>query len=285
MNSLTDEQARPPVGTGTEKTSEIVTEQSAGVLGIQFNRPTKKNALTGNMYSTVAELINAAAEDAQIRVVLLHGAGDSFTAGNDLDDFLRNPPRAGDSAQERFVTALINFEKPVIAAVHGATVGSGATMLAHCDFVYAAESTLFQLPFINLAVVPELGTSFLIPAQIGHLAAAELLLLGMPFGARRAAELGLVTRVVSDDRLLATAMETAQALAAKPAGALQASKRLLKRWSRERTESAVLEEIQEFGARVRSKEARDAITAFLEKRRPDSSHIKTATASRPELQP
>jgi enoyl-CoA hydratase/carnithine racemase len=141
------------------------------------------------------------------------------------------------------------------------------------------------LPFINLAVVPELGTSFLIPAQIGHLAAAELLLLGMPFGARRAAELGLVTRVVSDDRLLATAMETAQALAAKPAGALQASKRLLKRWSRERTESAVLEEIQEFGARVRSKEAREAITAFLEKRRPDSSHIKSATASRPELQP
>jgi enoyl-CoA hydratase/carnithine racemase len=141
------------------------------------------------------------------------------------------------------------------------------------------------LPFINLAVVPELGTSFLIPAQIGHLAAAELLLLGMPFGARRAAELGLVTRVVSDDRLLATAMETAQALAAKPAAALQASKRLLKRWSRERTESAVLEEIQEFGARVRSKESRDAITALLERRRPDSSHVKSTTGGRPELQP
>jgi len=282
---MTDESGRPPIGMAAEKTSEILTEQSAGVLGIQFNRPTKKNALTGNMYSTVAQLINAATEDAEIRVVLLHGAGDSFTAGNDLDDFLRNPPRAGDSAQERFVTALINFEKPVIAAVHGATVGSGATMLSHCDFVYAAESTLFQLPFINLAVVPELGTSFLIPAQIGHLAAAELLLLGMPFGARRAAELGLVTRVVSDDRLLATAMETAQALAAKPAAALQASKRLLKRWSRERTESAVLEEIQEFGARVRSKESRDAITALLERRRPDSSHVKSATGGRPELQP
>jgi enoyl-CoA hydratase/carnithine racemase len=129
--------------------------------------------------------------------------------------------------------------------------------------------------------VPELGTSFLIPAQVGYIAAAELLLLGMPFDARRAAELGLVTRVVSDDRLLATAWETAQILAAKPVGALQASKRLLKRWSREQTESAVRTETQEFGARVRSDEAREAITAFLEKRRPDFSHIKSATGARP----
>jgi enoyl-CoA hydratase/carnithine racemase len=281
MSSLIDEKARPPLSTAAEKTSEIVTEQSGSLLRIQFNRPAKKNALTSNMYSTVAALINAAGQDAGVRVVLLHGAGDSFTAGNDLEDFLRNPPRPGESVQERFVTALINFDKPVIAAVHGATVGSGTTMLAHCDFVYAAESTRFQLPFVNLAVVPELGTSFLIPAQVGYIAAAELLLLGMPFDARRAAELGLVTRVVSDDRLLATAMETAEILAAKPAGALQVSKRLLKRWSREHTESAVRAETQEFGARVRSEEAREAITAFLEKRRPDFSHIKTMPSVRP----
>ena len=280
MSSLTDENVRPPL-TAAAGTSEIVTEQSGSLLRIQFNRPARKNALTTNMYATVADLINAAAADPGIRVVLFHGAGDSFTAGNDLEDFLRNPPKPGESVQERFVTALINFDKPMIAAVHGATVGSGATMLVHCDFVYAAESTRFQLPFVNLAVVPELGTSFLIPAQIGHIAAAELFLLGMPFDAQRAAELGLVTRVVSDDRLLATATETAQVLAAKPASALQASKKLLKRWSREQTESAVRLETQEFGARVRSEEAREAIGAFLEKRRPDFSHIRSAPGARP----
>lgn len=275
MTAATDETARPP-GAAAGGKSEIVTEESGGILRVQFNRPARKNALTANMYASVAELLNAAANNAQVRAVLLHGAGDSFTAGNDLEDFLRNPPKPGESVQERFVTALINFEKPVIAAVHGATVGSGTTMLAHCDFVYAAESTRFQLPFVNLAVVPELGTSFLFPAQLGYIAAAELLLLGLPFDARRAAELGLVTRVVSDDRLLATAMETAQILASKPAGALQASKRLLKQWSREHTELAVRVETEEFAARVRSDEAREAITAFLQKRRPDFLHIKSA---------
>lgn len=280
MTSLTDEPARASVGTAEDATSEILTEKSGAILRIQFNRADKKNALTATMYATVAELLNAAAKDADIKVVLLYGAGDSFTAGNDLDDFLRNPPKPGESVQERFVAALINFDKPLIAAVHGATVGSGTTMLAHCDFVYAGENTRFQLPFVNLAVVPELGSSFLFPAQLGHIGAAELLLLGMPFDARRAAELGLVTRVVSDDRLLATAIETAQILASKPAAALQASKRLLKRWSRELTESAVRVETEEFAARVRSEEARAAISGFLEKRRTGSSHLKAAPAAR-----
>ena len=148
-------------------------------------------------------------------------------------------------------------------------------MLTHCDFVYAAEGTRFQLPFVNLAVVPELGTSYLLPAQMGYIAAAELVLLGIPFDARRAAELGLVTRVVPSERLLATAMETARALVEKPAGALQASKRLLKQWSRAQTESAVKVELYEFSARVCSAEAREAITAFLEKRRPDFVHQKS----------
>ena len=281
MTSVEPENAGPFVSTAAESASEIVTERRGNLLRIQFNRPGKKNALTANMYSTVADLINGAAKDAGIRVVLLHGAGDSFTAGNDLEDFLHKPPKPGDSVQERFVTALINFDKPLIAAVRGATVGSGTTMLPHCDFVYASESTRFQLPFVNLAVVPELGSSFLIPANVGHLAAAELLLLGMPFDARRAAELGLVTRVVPDDRLLATAMETVEILAAKPSGALQASKRLLKGWSRERTEWAVRVETQEFADRVRSEEAREAIAAFLEKRRPDFFHIKGGAGVRP----
>jgi enoyl-CoA hydratase/carnithine racemase len=252
--------------------SDIITDRSGSILLIQFNRPARKNALTSSMYDTVANLLNGAAGDSSVSVVLLHGAGDSFSAGNDLEDFLKNPPKPDDSPQQRFVTALINFEKPLIAAVHGATVGSGTTMLTHCDFVFAAENTRFQMPFVDLAVVPELATSYLIPAQIGYIPAAELFLLGMPFNARRALELGLVTRVVEDP--LATAMETARALAEKPAGALQATKELLKRWSREQSQAAVRGEIEEFSTRVRSAEAREAITAFLEKRRPDFTHAK-----------
>jgi enoyl-CoA hydratase/carnithine racemase len=249
--------------------SSIITDQSGSILRVQFNRPARKNALTSDMYAALADLLGGASGDEAVRVVLMHGAGDSFSAGNDLEDFLKNPPQASGSPQERFTTALINFEKPLIAAVHGAAIGSGATMLTHCDFIYAAESARFQVPFVNLAVVPELGTSYSIPASVGYIAAAELFLLGIPFGAKRAAELGFVTRVVSEDSLLSTAMETARALVEKPPVALRASKRLLKRWSREQTEAAVRAENQEFSSRVRSPEAREAMTAFLEKRPPD----------------
>jgi enoyl-CoA hydratase/carnithine racemase len=255
---------------------EITTDRVGSILRLQLNRPTKKNAMTSNMYATLADLLNQAAKDDEIRVVVVHGAGDSFTAGNDLEDFLKNPPKPGESVQERFVAALVNFEKPLVAAVHGAAVGSGTTMLAHFDFVYAAENTRFQLPFINLAVVPELGSSYSIPAAIGYIPAAELFLLGIPFNGRRAAELGVVTRVVAQDAVLATAMETARALAEKPAMAMQASKKLLKRWSREQTETAIKVETAEFGARVRSDEAREAMNAFLQKRAPDFTRTKTA---------
>ena len=258
--------------------SEIVTERFESILRIRFNRPEKKNALTMGMYSTLAELLEAAAKDDETRVVLLHGEGDAFSAGNDIADFLKNPPNADDSPQARFTDALMNFDKPLIAAVHGVAVGAGATMLTHCDFVYAAEHTTFQLPFVNLAVVPELGTSYSLPAELGYLAAAELVLLGLAFDARRAAELGFVTRVVPDASVLATAMETAQRLAQLPAGALQASKSLMKRFSREQTAAAVKAENQEFASRVRSADAKEALTAFLEKRRPDFTKTTTASA-------
>ena len=256
--------------------SEIVTERSGTILSVQFNRPEKKNALTVSMYETVADLLNAAAEDDGTRVVLLHGAGDAFSAGNDIADFLKNPPRGDDSPQSRFTEALMNFDKPLIAAVHGVAVGSGATMLTHCDFVYAAEHSTFQLPFVKLAVVPELGTSYSLPAQLGYLAAADLILLGSPFDARRAAELGFVTRIVPDASVLSTAVETGQRLAQLPAGALQASKRLMKRFSREQTAAAVKAENLEFASRVRSADAKEALTAFLEKRRPDFTRTTTA---------
>src|SRR6202162_6282532 len=208
--------------------SDIITERSGQILRIQLNRPEKKTAMTLAMYNTMADLLNDAAKDDQIRVVLWHGAGDSFSAGNDIQDFLKNPPGAGESPQARLIEALINFDKPIVVAVQGAAIGGGTTMLTHCDFIYAGESAKFQMPFINLAVVPEFGSSCSVPARIGHVRAAELILLGTPFDARRAAELGLVTEVVSDKDTLARATETARKLAAKPAAALQASKRLMK---------------------------------------------------------
>src|SRR5258707_7798704 len=204
--------------------SDIITETSGSILRVELNRPAKKNAMTSAMYITLADLLNRATEDDQICVVLWHGAGDSFCAGNDMADFLKNPPGPGDSPQARLINALINFEKPLVAAVQGAAVGGGTTMLTHCDFVYAGESAKFQLPFINLALVPEFGSSYSIPARTGYLRAAELIQLGLPFDAARALELGLVTRAVPDQTLLATAPVTARKLAAKPIGALRACK-------------------------------------------------------------
>src|SRR4051812_30169381 len=254
--------------------SDIITATSDGILRVQLNRPAKKNAMTSAMYIILADLLNAAAKDDQIRVVLWHGAGDSFSAGNDVADFLKNPPGPGESPQARLITALINFDKPLVAAVQGAAIGGGTTMLTHCDFVFAGESAKFQMPFVNLALVPEFGSSYAIPARIGYLRAAELIQLGLPFDAARAAELGLVTRVVPDEKLLATATETAQKLAAKPAGALQACKRLMKRSSREQIEQAMKVENEEFASLVRSADAREAFTAFIEKRPPDFTRTK-----------
>jgi enoyl-CoA hydratase/carnithine racemase len=243
--------------------SDIVVERSGNILRIQLNRPAKKNAMTSSMYITMAELLNGAAKDDQISVVLWHAAGNSFSAGNDIEDFVKNPPGPGESPQAQLIYALINFEKPLVAAVQGAAIGGGTTMLAHCDFVYAGESTKFQMPFVNLALVPEFGSSYLLPVRFGYTRAAELILLGEPFEASRAAELGLVTQVVPDQNLLATATETARALAAKPAAAVQASKRLIKRPFREQLEQAVKLELEVFAERVRSDDAKQAFTAFF----------------------
>jgi enoyl-CoA hydratase/carnithine racemase len=258
--------------------SDIITERSGHILRIQLNRPEKKNAMTLAMYNTMADLLNDAAKDNQIRVVLWHGAGDSFSAGNDIQDFLNNPPGAGESPQARLIEALINFDKPIVVAVQGSAIGGGTTMLTHCDFVFAGESAKFRLPFIDLAVVPEFGTSYSVPAKIGYLRAAELVLLGLPFDAKRAAELGLVTRVVADQQLLATATAAAQQLAVKPPAALQSCKRLMRSSTRELLERAVKLELQEFSVRVRSAEAKEAFTAFIEKRKPTFDAVSESKA-------
>src|SRR4051812_662221 len=191
---------------------EIATEHIGSILRVQLNRPAKRNAMTSAMYVALAEIFKQAANDENTRVVLWHGAGDSFCAGNDIEDFLKNPPGPGESPQARLENALVDFDKPLVAAVQGAAVGGGTTMLTHCDFVYASETAKFQMPFVNLAVVPEFGSSWSVPASAGYLRAAELILLGAPFDSRRAADVGLVTRVVPDQALLRTATETAQLL-------------------------------------------------------------------------
>jgi enoyl-CoA hydratase/carnithine racemase len=259
---------------------EIITERSASMLRVELNRPAKKNAMTSSMYVTLADVFDDAAKDERVRVVLWHGAGDSFCAGNDIEDFLKNPPGPGNLPQARLMEALVDFDKPLIAAVQGAAIGGGTTMLTHCDLVYAGESAKFQMPFVNLALVPEFGSSFSIPARIGHIRAAELILLGLSFDARKAADLGLVTQVVSDQNLLATASETARKLAAKPAGALQASKKLMKQSFSEQIKAAMKAENEEYSARVRSEDAKEAFAAFLQKRPPNFNRTtKAATAA------
>jgi enoyl-CoA hydratase/carnithine racemase len=259
--------------------SDINIVRSSGILSVELNRPIKKNAITAAMYTTLAGIFSDAAADSGVRVVLWHGAGGSFSAGNDVEDFLKNPPGPGESPQAHLMDAFIGFEKPIVAAVQGAAVGGGTTMLTHCDFVYAGESAKFQMPFVNLGLVPEFGSSFLVLARIGHLRAAELILLGEPFDARRAAELGLVTHVVPDQDLMATATATAQKLAAKPSAALRACKRLIKRASIGQLKEAVKVENQEFAERLRSADAKEAFSAFLEKRPPNFAKTATPVAA------
>jgi enoyl-CoA hydratase/carnithine racemase len=254
--------------------NEILTERSGGVLTVQLNRPAKKNAITTAMYAAFAEVLEKAAKDDATHVVLIHGAGDSFTAGNDLEDFLKNPPGPGESPQMRLFAALNGFDKPIVAAVHGVAVGFGTTMLVHCDFVYAGESARFITPFIDLALVPEMGSSSGLPGLVGRRAAAEMLLLGTPFAAGRAEKAGLVTAVVPDQALLQTATQAARKLAEKPIDALIASKKLLKRKLREHLDEAGRAEVQEFAERVRSPEAREAFDAFFHKRRPDFAKVE-----------
>jgi enoyl-CoA hydratase/carnithine racemase len=259
---------------------ELLTESSGNILRVQFNRPAKKNAMTVAMYTGLADLLDEADKDENINVVLMYGAGDCFSAGNDLEDFMKNPPSPGDSPQGRLINVLIDFSKPLVAAVHGVAIGGGTTILTHFDFVYSADNTKFQVPFINLAVVPEFGSSYLLPRQLGYLQAAELLMLGEPFNAVRANELGLVTAIVPGPEVLARATETAQKLARKPTGALRACKDLLKRPTREQLKQSVALETEEFAARVRSADAKEAISAFFEKRAPDFARAK---ASQPAL--
>jgi enoyl-CoA hydratase/carnithine racemase len=249
--------------------NDIVSECRDGLLRIALNRPQKRNALTGAMYEAIAKLVTGAQLDDSIHAVLFYTSGEHYSAGNDLQDFLDHPPTAGDGPQKRLMDALRTTDVPLIAAVRGATVGSGATMLTYCDFVYAGESTKLHYPFINLALVPEFATSFSLPLQVGQLRAAEIILLGEPFDAHQALAMGLVSAVLPDEDVLQQAEKTARKLAQKPQAALRASKRLMRHQLRPRLEQAVADELIEFSKKLREPDAREAITAFLEKRAPN----------------
>src|SRR5580704_11168584 len=185
---------------------QIESERNGAVLRIAINRPEKKNALTGTMYDELSSALERAEQDSQTRVILLHGQGDSFTAGNDLEDFLQKPwTGQAKPPAVRFIRAMAEARKPIVGAVHGLAVGVGTTILLHCDLVYAADNAKFIMPFINLGIVPEAASTVLLPALIGHQRAAELFMLGAPCSAQRAYEMGLVNAVVTQENLLPTA--------------------------------------------------------------------------------
>jgi enoyl-CoA hydratase/carnithine racemase len=254
---------------------QIERERNGAVLRIAINRPEKKNALTGTMYGELSNALEGAERDPQTRVILLHGQGDSFTAGNDLEDFLQKPwTGQAKPPAVRFIRAMAEARKPIVAAVHGLAVGVGTTILLHCDLVYAADNAKFVVPFINLGIVPEAASTVLLPTLIGHQRAAELFMLGAPCSAQRAYEMGLVNAVVTPENLLPTASSAAQQLANKPAGALLACKDLMRRAYKTEVERALGEEVSVIAERLDSPETKEALTAFLEKRKPDFSKFR-----------
>ncbi len=240
------------------------------IARIWLDRPEKKNAITSEMYAQLGDALARADADAQVRAVLIHGSRDCFTAGNDLGDFLKRPA-GGASPAWRFFEALPGMQKPVVAAVAGPAVGIGTTMLLHCDFVYAAPSARFQLPFVPLGIVPEFGSTYLLPLLSGYQRAAELLLLGQAFTAEKAVQAGIVTAIADDP--LAKAEETAQTLAALAPESLRLTKRLLKSAHAKAVREAIDEETKIFRERLASPEAKEAMSAFLEKRKPDFSRF------------
>ncbi len=248
----------------------IQTELKDNVLRITIDRPEKKNALTSAMYDALADAVEQGEADPEARVMLLHGNGDSFTAGNDLEDFVANPWKGHAVPPAlRFIAAMAGAKKPLVAAIHGSAVGIGVTILLHCDLVYAADNAKLIMPFVNLGIVPEAGSTVLLPALMGHQRASELLLLGVPMTAQRAFELGLVNAVLAPDTLLASALNAAQTLAEKPAAAVRATKALLKKAGATDLERAIREEVQVIAERLDSPETREALAAFLQKRKPN----------------
>jgi enoyl-CoA hydratase/carnithine racemase len=249
----------------------IKTAYLNGVATLEIARPEKKNALTLAMYDALAQGLVAAQANEAVRAILITGQPGIFTSGNDLEDFMARPPQGPESPVYRFMQALIDTDKPVIAAVTGAAIGIGTTLLLHCDFVYASDEARLALPFVSLGLVPEFASSLLLAQRIGAGRAAEKLLLGDPFSAPEAQELGLVNAVLPPNEVVLHARRVAERFNVLPSAAVQASKRLMRAPQREAVQAALAEEGRVFAERLRSPEAREAFQAFFEKRSPNFS--------------
>ena len=253
--------------------SDILVHTEAGITTLTFNRPDKKNSITAAMYGALADAIAAAAADPAVRVVVFQGNETTFSAGNDIGDFLNNPPATEDSPVFRFLRGIAQFPKPLLAAVCGPAVGIGTTLLFHCDLVYAGDNAAFSMPFVNLGLCPEAASSLLVPQMLGYHRAAEALLLGEPFMAEAALEVGLVNRVVPPTECNAYAQAQARKLAAKPLSSLIETKRLMKGGQTAKVLEVIAEEGVSFGRMLREPAAREAFSAFMEKRKPDFSKV------------
>ena len=253
--------------------SDILTHTDAGVMTITFNRLDKKNSITAAMYAAMADAVALAATDASVRVVLFQGHESIFSAGNDIGDFLNQPPSTQESPVFRFLRGIATFEKPLLAAVAGPAVGIGTTMLFHCDLVYAGDNAAFSMPFVNLGLCPEAASSLLAPRMFGYHRASEALLMGEPFFAEAAQEVGLVNRVVPPTEVNGYAQAQARKLAAKPLSSLIETKRLMKGSFQQDVLQKMAEEGQSFGRMLREPAAKEAFGAFMEKRKPDFSKL------------
>jgi enoyl-CoA hydratase/carnithine racemase len=245
---------------------QVLVSRADGVCEIRLNRPEKRNAITLAMYEALCSALAQAQADTAVRAVLVSGEGAGFTAGNDLNDFLGGLKFDGDNPIIRLLRALATFGKPLLAAVHGQTVGIGTTLLLHCDLVVAARSTVFSMPFVALGLVPEAASSLLLPQLVGRQRAAELLLLGKPFDAATAHSLGLVNRVVEDADVLSEARALARSVAAQPVEALLAARRLL-RGDPAQVLARIDAEAKIFAERLGSEEFRAAVRAVMSRGR------------------
>jgi enoyl-CoA hydratase/carnithine racemase len=252
---------------------DILIDRSGGILQIEFNRPEKKNAITAAMYQSMADALAEAERDGAIRAILITGKPEIFTAGNDLEDFMHNPPAGDDSPVFQFLRQISRAGKPIVAAVAGAAVGVGTTMLLHCDLIYAADTAQFSLPFAQLGLCPEAASSLLLPQIAGYHLAAEKLLLGEPFGPLEAQRMALVNRVLPAAELLPFARSQAGRLAALPPASVRLTKQLMKSGQASAVEAQMATEGRHFGAMLKAPEAREAFSAFFEKRKPDFSRF------------
>jgi enoyl-CoA hydratase/carnithine racemase len=252
---------------------DILSSTEAGVTTITLNRVDKKNSITSAMYAAMADALEAAAADAAVRAVVIQGHESIFSAGNDIGDFLNGPPTTHESPVFRFLRGISTFPKPVVASVCGPAVGVGTTMLLHCDLVYAGDNAAFSMPFVNLGLCPEAASSFLAPQLMGYARAAEALLLGEPFMAETALEMGLINRIVPPLEANALAQRQAQKLAAKPLSSLVETKRLMKKGQASVVAERMAEEGVSFGRMLKEPAAREAFGAFMAKRKPDFSKL------------